>query len=102
VIRYAVKLARQTRPGEGAPDFVTQWVLYGASVRAAQSMILGGKARALIHGRHHVGFEDIRALAHPVFRHRILLNFHAQSERVTTTTVIDRLLASVPVPKSGL
>ncbi len=102
VIRYAVKLARQTRPGDDAPDFVKQWVLYGASVRAAQSMILGGKARALIHGRHHVGFEDIRALAHPVFRHRILLNFHAQSERVTTTTVIDRLLASVPVPKSGL
>ena len=102
VIRYAVKLARQTRPGEGAPDFVKQWVLYGASVRAAQSMILGGKARALIHGRHHVGFEDIRALAHPVFRHRVLLNFHAQSERVTTTTVIDRLLAFVPVPKSGL
>ena len=102
VIRYAVKLARQTRPGDGAPDFVKQWVLYGASVRAAQSMILGGKARALIHGRHHVGFEDIQALAHPVFRHRILLNFHAQSERVTTTTVIDRLLASVPVPKSGL
>src|SRR3990167_4426782 len=59
VIRYAVKLARQTRPGEGAPDFVKQWVLYGASVRAAQSMILGGKARALIHGRPNAGFEDI-------------------------------------------
>ena len=102
VVRYAVKLTRQTRPGEGSLDFIKQWVLYGASVRAAQAMILGGKARALIHGRHHVSFEDVRALAHPVLRHRILLNFHAQSERVTTTTVIDRLLESVPVPKSGL
>jgi MoxR-like ATPase len=65
-------------------------------------MILGGKARALIHGRHHVSFEDVRALAHPVMRHRVLLNFHAQSERVTTEQVIDRLLDAVPVPRSGL
>jgi MoxR-like ATPase len=103
VMRYAVQLARRSRPGEpDTPDFIGKWVLYGASVRAAQSLILGGKARALLHGRYHVSFEDVRALAHPVFRHRILLNFHAQSERVTTGQVIDRLLQTVPVPRSGL
>jgi MoxR-like ATPase len=103
VIRYAVELARWSRPVEaGAPDFVRKWVLYGASVRAAQSLVLGGKARALMQGRYHVSFEDIRALAHPVFRHRILLNFHAQSERVSTGDVIDQLLAAVPLPRSGL
>jgi MoxR-like ATPase len=102
VVRYAVALARQSRPGAQAPEFVSKWVLYGASVRAAQSLILGGKARALIHGRYHVSFEDVRALAPPVFRHRILLNFHAQSERVTTDQVVERLLGAVPVPRSGL
>jgi MoxR-like ATPase len=103
VVRYAVQLARRSRPGEAdAPDFVKRWLLYGASVRAAQSLILGGKARALIHGRYHVSFEDVRALAKPVFRHRLLLNFHAQSERVTTDQVVDRLIESVPVPRSGL
>lgn len=102
VVRYAVALARHSRPGAEAPDFVSKWVLYGASVRAAQSLILGGKARALIHGRYHVSFEDVRALAPPVFRHRILLNFHAQSERVTTDQVVERLLGTVPVPRSGL
>jgi MoxR-like ATPase len=102
VVRYAVQLARQSRPGDGSPDFIRQWVLYGASVRAAQSLILGGKARALMHGRHHVSFDDVRALARPVFRHRILLNFHAQSERVAPEQVIDRLLEAVPTPRSGL
>ena len=103
VVRYAVQLARRSRPGApDAPDAVKQWVLYGASVRAAQSLILGGKARALIHGRYHVSFDDVRALAHPVLRHRILLNFQAQSERVSTEQVIDQLLASVPVPRSGM
>src|SRR6187455_2152006 len=82
VVRYAVQLVRRTRPTEvDAPQAIKQWVLYGASVRAAQSLILGGKARALLHGRYHVSFEDVRALLKPVLRHRILLNFHAQSER---------------------
>jgi MoxR-like ATPase len=102
VVRYAVSLVRASRPGEGAPAQVRDWVAYGASVRAAQYLVLGGKARALMDGRFHVSFEDIRALAHPVMRHRILTNFHAQSERITTGQVIDQLLASVPVPKSGL
>jgi MoxR-like ATPase len=103
VTRYAVNIARYSRPvSPVAPDFVKKWVNYGASVRAAQWMILGGKARALMHGRYHVGFDDIRALAHPVLRHRILLNFHAQSERVTTDQIIAQLVKAVPTPKSGL
>ena len=103
VTRYAVNVARYSRPASPvAPDFVKKWVNYGASVRAAQWMILGGKARALMHGRYHVGFDDIRALALPVLRHRILLNFHAQSERVTTDQIIAQLIKAVPTPKSGL
>jgi MoxR-like ATPase len=103
VARYAVNLARASRPvSPAAPDFVKKWVAYGASVRAAQYLVLGAKARALMEGRYHVGFEDIRALAHPVLRHRILTNFHAQSERVTTDQIVDRLLEVVAVPKSGL
>jgi MoxR-like ATPase len=103
VTRYAVNIARYSRPtSAAAPDFIKKWVNYGASVRAAQWMILGGKARALMHGRYHVGFDDIRALAGPVLRHRILLNFHAQSERVTTDQIIAQLIKVVPTPKSGL
>ncbi len=102
VIRYAVNLARTSRPGEGAPEFVKKWVEYGASVRAAQYLVLGGKARALMQGRYNVSFDDIRALAHPVFRHRILTNFHAESERISKTRVVEELLAAVPRPRSGM
>ena len=75
---------------------------YGGSVRAAQALILGGKARALLQGRTHVTFEDVQALARPVLRHRILLNFQAQSEKITTDQLIDRLVGAVPLPKSAL
>jgi MoxR-like ATPase len=102
VVRHAVKLVRLTRPTDGAPDFVRQWLAYGASVRAAQALVLGGKARALVQGRAHVSFEDIHALARPVFRHRLLRNFQAQSERVTTDQVVSRLLEIAPIPRSGL
>ena len=102
VARYAVNLARASRPGPGAPDFVKEWISYGASVRAPQHLLLGGKARALMQGRYHVSFEDIRALAKPVMRHRIIRNFHAESERVTTDQIVEKLLAHVPVPKSGM
>jgi MoxR-like ATPase len=102
VVRYAVKLVRATRPGEGSPDFVRQWLAYGASVRAAQALVLGGKARSLLQGRAHVTFDDIRALARPVMRHRLLRNFQAQSERITTDMLVDRVLEAVPVPRSGL
>jgi MoxR-like ATPase len=103
VTRYAVSIARASRPTTtGAPEFVSKWVAYGASVRAAQYLVLGGKARALLRGRYHVSLEDIRALAHPVLRHRILPNFHAQSERMTSVELIDKLLAAVPAPRSGM
>jgi MoxR-like ATPase len=103
VIRYAVDLARTSRPSEkDPPEFVKKWVEYGASVRAAQYLILGGKARALMNGRYNVSFDDIRALAQPVFRHRILTNFHAESERISKTRVVDELLAAVPRPRSGM
>ncbi|HEY9449167.1 MAG TPA: MoxR family ATPase [Gemmatimonadaceae bacterium] len=103
VARYAVALARASRPAApDAPELVRKWVSYGASTRAAQYLVLGGKARAIMRGRYHVSFDDIRALAHPVLRHRVLLNFHAQSERVTSDQVIEHLLESVPVPRSGM
>ena len=103
VTRYAVRVVRLSRPGEpGAPDFIRQWVSYGASVRAAQALILGGKARALLQGRAHVTFDDVRALALPVLRHRVLLNFQAQSEKVTTDVLIGKLLAAIPMPRSAL
>jgi MoxR-like ATPase len=102
VARYAVHLARTSRPGPNAPDFIKQYVSYGASVRAPQHLVLGGKARALMQGRYHVSFEDIRALAKPVLRHRVLTNFHAESERVTPDQIIEQLLKAVPVPRSGM
>jgi MoxR-like ATPase len=103
VMRYALNLSRTSRPtSSNAPEFVKKWVSYGASVRASQYLVLGGKARALMRGRYHVNFDDIRALAHPILRHRILTNFHAESERVTADQLIDQLLAAVPVPKSGM
>ncbi len=103
VMRYALNVVRTSRlKGDGAPDFTRKWVAYGASVRAAQYLILGGKARALTQGRYHVSFEDIRALAHPVMRHRILLNFHAESEGITSDQLIDQLLDIVPVPVSQM
>jgi MoxR-like ATPase len=104
VLQYAVALTRASRPSPNgkSPDFVKKWVAYGASVRAAQYLILGAKARALTAGRYTPGFEDIRALAHPVLRHRILTNFHAESEGVTTGELVDQLLEVVPVPSSGM
>jgi MoxR-like ATPase len=103
VMRYAVQLARTSRPsGENPPDYVKQYVNYGASLRASQFLILGAKARALVHGRYNVSLEDIQTLAYPVFRHRILTNFHAESEGIKSEDIIKRLLETVPVPKSGL
>ncbi len=103
VLEYVLNLVRTTRPSpNGSPDFIKQWVAYGASVRAAQYIVLGSKARALMQGRYHVSFEDVRTLAHPVLRHRILTNFHAESERITTDHLIDQLLETVPLPSSGM
>ena len=104
VLRYAVALARTSRPSPNgaSPEFVKKWIAYGASVRAAQYLILGSKARALTRGRYTPSFEDVRALAHPVLRHRILTNFHAESEGMTSGQLIDQLLDAVPVPTSGM
>jgi MoxR-like ATPase len=103
VARYAVKLARRTRPGQGdTPDYIKEYVAYGASVRAAQYLVLGGKARALLRGEVNVSFDDIRAVCPAVFRHRVLTNFHAESERVTTDDLIGRLLDDVRPPSSGM
>jgi len=103
VARYALHLVRTSRPkSKQAPDGVKKYVAFGASVRAAQYLVLGAKARALTSGRYHVSYEDIRALAHPVLRHRVLTNFRAESEGVSSDTIIDQLLTAVPVPKSGM
>jgi MoxR-like ATPase len=97
VINYTLALVRQTRLGEaGIPKFIRDWLSWGAGPRAVQYLVLGGKARALLHGRTHVQCEDIQALAYPVLRHRILTNFTAASEGVTTDTVIERLLKETP------
>jgi MoxR-like ATPase len=103
VMRYALSLVRASRPKSPTiPDSVKKWVAFGASVRAAQYLVLGAKARALTSGKYHVSYDDIRALAHPVLRHRVLTNFHAQSEGVTSDALIDRLLESVAIPRSGM
>ena len=106
VARYAVQLVNASRPGRegrvGKLDFVDTWVRWGAGLRASQALILGGKARALIDGRFHVSVADIRALAHPILRHRIITNFYAESERVDSDGIVTRLLEAVPVPRSTL
>jgi MoxR-like ATPase len=103
VLRYALAIVRASRPASPTcPESVKKWVAFGGSVRAAQYMVLAGKARALTSGRYNVSFDDIRALAHPVLRHRVLTNFHAQSEGVTSDMLVDRLLEAVPAPKSGM
>ena len=97
VAKYAVELVRATRPSEPtAPDFIKKYVNFGASVRAAQFLVLASKARALMRGRHHVSYEDLRSLAAPILRHRILLNFHAESERMTSDDILKKLLEARP------
>ncbi|HUR34467.1 MAG TPA: AAA family ATPase [Vicinamibacterales bacterium] len=103
VLRYALSLVRTSRPkAPNAPDSVKKWVAFGASVRAAQYLVLGAKARALTSGRYHVSFDDIKSMAHPVLRHRVLVNFRAESEGVSTDAIIDELLERVAVPASGM
>lgn len=100
--RYALAIVRATRPGTvEAPEFINQWLAYGASVRAAQTLVLAGKARALVHGRVHVTYEDVRALAFPVLRHRLLRNFHAEAEGVDSEQLVSRLLEHVGVPATS-
>src|SRR5438876_10158244 len=97
VIRFTLALVRQTRLGEpGVPKFIKDWLSWGAGPRAVQYLILGGKARALLHGRAHVQTGDVQELAYPVLRHRILTNFTAASEGVTTDAVVKKLLEETP------
>jgi MoxR-like ATPase len=103
MVRYAVQLASSSRPNQpGAPDFVNEWVSWGAGTRAGQFLILGAKARALLRGRAHVTIEDIQALATPTLRHRILLNYRAEAEGIRVDEVIKRLLSnSKPAVKAA-
>lgn len=103
VADYALALVRQTRIGQpGVPKFVEDWLSWGAGPRAVQFLILGGKARALLNGRTHVSTEDIQALAAPVLRHRIVTNFSAESEGITTERVIEELLKVTPTKEGEL
>jgi MoxR-like ATPase len=106
VARYAVRLVNASRPGRdgrvGEVEFVDSWVRWGAGLRASQALVLAAKARALIGGRFHVSVADIKALALPTLRHRIITTFYADSEQITPDSVIQRLLEEVPAPKSGL
>jgi MoxR-like ATPase len=96
LVRYAVRLAAASRPHqEGTPDFINEWVSWGAGLRAGQFLVLGAKARALLLGRAHVTKEDLRVLAYPVLRHRILVNYRAEAEGVTVDKIIEKLLESV-------
>jgi MoxR-like ATPase len=100
VARHAVDLVRATRPrDESAPDFVQKYVNYGASVRAAQFLVLGAKARALMKGRYHVTYDDVRSLYNPILRHRILLNFHAESDKLKQDDILRRVLEWKPAPR---
>jgi MoxR-like ATPase len=103
VIRYALSLVRQTRVGEpGIPEFVADQVSWGAGPRAVQFLILGAKARALLEGRSHATTDDIQALAKPVLRHRLVVNFAAESDGVTSDMIVDRLLETTPAREDEL
>ena len=97
--RYVVSLVRATRPIDNAPDFVRKYVNYGGSIRAAQFIVLAAKARALSRKRYHVTYEDVASVIVPVLRHRMILNFHAESDSIDTDEVLNRLVATVPRPK---
>ena len=106
IVRYAMRLVRQTRlddaPGESPPDFVRDFVAWGAGPRACQFLILGAKAKALLSGRYHVSAEDVKAVAHPVLRHRILTNFHAEAKGFGSDKIVERLLEITPTEESAV
>jgi MoxR-like ATPase len=100
VAKYAIDLVRSTRSSDaGAPDFIKKYVNYGSSVRGAQYLVLAAKARALMKQRYHVTFEDIQAMAIPVLRHRVLVNFQAESDRLSTDDLLKRVIEARPAPK---
>lgn len=96
VVRYAVRLAAASRPGRPeAPDFVNEWVSWGAGLRAAQNLVLGAKARAILQGRLHCSLDDIQALARPTLRHRVLVNYRAEAAGVSIDSLVDQLIDTV-------
>jgi MoxR-like ATPase len=102
VVDYAVDLVRSTRPKEPpSPDFVKNWLAWGAGPRAAQNIILTAKARAILHGRYAISADDVRAMAYPVLRHRIITNFNADAEGIDVNQVIEKILQTVPEPSYG-
>jgi MoxR-like ATPase len=102
IARYALQLARRSRRQyDDAPDFVREYVQWGAGPRASQYLVLGAKARAVLQGRRHVEFEDIQAVAAPVLRHRIRTNFNADAEGITSDDVVKRLIESTPLDAAG-
>ncbi|QGQ26866.1 MoxR family ATPase [Gimesia benthica] len=102
IVRYAVQLCAASRPHqENTPEFINEWVNWGAGLRAAQSLILGAKARAVLRGRVHVTQEDIEALLAPVLRHRVLINYRAEAEGVTVEQVVQKLIETIPAPVKG-
>jgi MoxR-like ATPase len=96
VVNYAARLVAATRPGSGGPADLHKYIAYGASPRASQCLVLGAKARALLSGKFHVDFADLKALAAPVLRHRLVLNFHARADKIDADMLVERLLAAVP------
>ena len=96
VVNYAARLVAATRPGCGGPSELHRYIAYGASPRASQCLVLGAKARALLAGRFHVDFADLKTLAAPVLRHRLVLNFHARADRVDADALVERLIATIP------
>jgi MoxR-like ATPase len=101
VTRYALRFTRLTRREKGdVPDFVRDYVSWGAGPRASQFLVLGAKARAVLHGRYYVSTEDIRAVAYPVLRHRIMTNFNAEAEGIKPDDIIRRLIEIIPVDES--
>jgi MoxR-like ATPase len=95
VATFAVRLTRMTRKGDGAPEFVNRWIRWGAGPRASQSLLLAGKARAILHGRYAVSIEDIQSLALPILKHRLILNFKAEAEGITPDQVVHKLLEEI-------
>ena len=101
IVNYAVELCRATRPGEkGVPKFISEWLTWGVGPRAAQNLVVGAKARAVLKGRYNVHAEDIRAMAKPVLRHRMFTNFNADAEGITTDRIVDELLKIGPEPSA--
>lgn len=107
IARYTVRLVSASRPSKeggkaGGFEFIEKWVKWGAGLRGSQAIVRGAKARALMHGRYHVSVKDVQALAKPILRHRVMTNFYAESERINSDVIIDRLIEAVPLPKSGM